>query len=118
MLVKHTKLVKRAIGHEELTGVYSSRGKGGESKLEKSDAQATLRNLMDAGCDDEIIGCFCALEEDAHGKPYIRKRQIQLLRKHRGALLEQLHSCQEKIDCLDYLLYRLRDERSEKGETL
>lgn len=73
-------------------------------------------NLTDAGCDEETVRCFCALEAEACQRALIRERQIRLLRKQRRMLLEQLHGCQKKIDCLDYLLYRLREEQTEKGE--
>ena len=76
----------------------------------------TIQNLADAGCDDETVRCYCELECRAGKRPPIRREQIRLLSKHRKALLGELHSCQEKIDCLDYLLYKLKDEQSEEAE--
>lgn len=76
----------------------------------------TIQNLADAGCDDEMVRCYCELECRAGKRPPIRREQIRLLGKHRKALLGELHSCQEKIDCLDYLLYKLKDEQSEEAE--
>lgn len=72
---------------------------------------ATICNLADAGCDDETVRGFCAIGQKDCCEPLRRQEQIRLLRKHRKALLAQLHECQAKIDCLDYLLYRLREDR-------
>lgn len=75
----------------------------------------TIQNLSDAGCDDETVRCYCELECRRGARPPIRKEQIRLLGKHRKALLGELHDCQEKIDCLDYLLYKLKDEQAEEA---
>ena len=46
-------------------------------------------------------------------KPGVRQQQIELLCKHRRELLDELHGCQDKIDCLDYLLYQLKEKEHE-----
>ena len=76
----------------------------------------TERNLRDAGCDEETIGGYCDLESAGVGPAVCRREQIRLLRAHRRALLEQLHSCQRRLDCLDFLIYHLRCERTEGSE--
>ena len=35
-----------------------------------------------------------------------------LLKQHRKILLERLHTDQQQIDCLDFLLYRIKKENS------
>lgn len=77
---------------------------------------ATIRNLEDAGCDGDTMRCYCELEKQVGQNPAYRKRQIRLLRKHRQELLDDLHGCQKKIDCLDYLLYRLKEPVHGRGE--
>ena len=77
---------------------------------------ANLQILVDAGCDEETVRRFCELETCSCGVPLVRRRQIRLLRERRQELLGQMHACQEKLDCLDYLIYQLRKELSEGGD--
>lgn len=72
-------------------------------KVKYSEAQI-VQNLKDAGCTDEFIQAFMAdLEQEkvADG--------MRLLQKHRRFLLNSTHEWQKKIDCLDYLIYQMRD---------
>ena len=64
-----------------------------------------LRNLKDAGCDEAMIQKYLQLEKE--GK---RQEQFRLLSLHRASLLDQLHVSQNRIDCLDYLIYTLKQE--------
>lgn len=75
--------------------------------LTEKDVLAALR---DAGCDEALIQRFTALEEHG-GKETICTEQIRLLCGYRCGLMTELHACQKKLDCLDYLLYALRDEK-------
>lgn len=63
-----------------------------------SEEDKLLRNLKDAGCDDETIKRFFQLR--AGGR---RQEQYRLLSMHRALLLDKLHVSQQRIDCLDYL---------------
>lgn len=83
----------------------------------KGPDRSTIQNLTDAGCDDDTVRCYCELEQRGGDCPPVRKEQIRLLGKHRKALLGELHSCQEKIDCLDYLLYKLKDGQTKEAES-
>ena len=76
-----------------------------------SDVQGSLReNLLDAGCDPELTERFLALI--GQGK---EQEALALLTGHRKYLLDCCHAEQKKIDCLDYLLYRMeRDQRDEE----
>ncbi len=62
-----------------------------------------IQNLKDAGCCEEMIRDFMERfdEKDI-------ERQIALLELHRDDLLDNVHSEERKISCLDYLLYQIR----------
>lgn len=62
-----------------------------------------LRNLKDAGCDEAMIQKYLQLQKE--GK---RQEQFRLLSLHRASLLDQLHVSQNRIDCLDYLIYTMK----------
>jgi len=62
--------------------------------------ESVIQNLKDADCTPEVIQQFLALE----GK---EKEQIKILRCHRCALMETVRKCQKKVDCLDYLIYKM-----------
>lgn len=66
---------------------------------------AIIRNLKDSGCGEEIIKAFV---ED------LRERKIseglKILEAHRRVLLDELHKEQKRIDCLDYLVYKMKKE--------
>ena len=38
------------------------------------------------------------------------KEGIHLLQKHRNTLLDRVHESQKKIDALDFLLFKLRND--------
>jgi len=65
--------------------------------------QAVITNLVDAGCNSELISQFMNFLECGE-----KELGLSLLAKHRRFLLECYHADQKKIDCLDYLIYRLR----------
>lgn len=65
-----------------------------------------LRNLKDAGCNQDLIERFLELEEA--GK---KQEQLHLLFAYRADLLEKLHMSQNKLDCLDYLVYEIRKNK-------
>ena len=69
-----------------------------------------LENLSDAGCDDGMIERY---REVAADDPQCAPKLIRLLAPHRKALLDALHADQAKLDCLDYLLFRLRNAQRE-----
>ena len=62
-----------------------------------------IQNLKDAGCCEKMIcdfmECFDKADIDS---------QIALLELHRDDLLDNVHSEERKISCLDYLLYQIR----------
>lgn len=72
-----------------------------------NEEQDIIQNLIDAGCRDELIESFMA---DVRGNKF--SDGMKLLEKHRRKLLDDLHKEQKKIDCLDYLVYRMKKENS------
>ena len=72
--------------------------------------QATLQNLEDAGCDAETVRCYCECAKQAEKTPLAKREQMRLLTLYRRDLLKQLHECQRRLDCLDHLLYQLREQ--------
>ena len=58
-----------------------------------------INGLRDAGCSEELIGLYGSAASDC--------ARICLLKRHRRELLDDIHSGQRKLECLDYLIYRL-----------
>ena len=80
------------------------------TKHETSDnpyAYTVLQNQKDAGCTDEMVEKFMALQDSDD-----EEQQIQLLSGHRKHLLEKLHREEKQIDCLDYLLYQMQKNKT------
>ena len=73
-------------------------------------SQAVLQNLQDAGCCDEVIRRYCELEAQPRPAHLIRRDQKCLLQKQRKALLDDLHERQRRLDCLDFLLYQMKNQ--------
>lgn len=70
--------------------------------MREREKEAVRDNLRDAGCPSEAIEKFMRLgEEDKTAE------QAALLAGHRAALLLALHESQRKIDCLDFLTFKM-----------
>lgn len=68
-----------------------------------------IRNLQDAGCNNEQIYHFM---QHVENKDY--KKQLLFLKCHRCTLKDEMHDVQKKIDCLDYLIYSLKKEKENR----
>ena len=78
---------------------------------EASDTEGILRqNLIDAGCNSEIVQQCMEL---ARGQRTGEMKQI--LTRYRRTLLDTVHAEQKKIDCLDYLFYKMEKDEHPKG---
>ena len=66
-----------------------------------------IRNLKDAGCGASLIEKILALHESGN----IRE-ELRLLTAQRSGLLEKVHAAQKKVDCLDYLVFTLKQENT------
>ena len=69
-----------------------------------------LQNLQDAGCDREFIQRCIELAEHTNAAEI-----LPLLRKYRGTLLGKVHKSQNELDCLDFLIYKLKKQEYEGG---
>ena len=93
-----------------MRAAYTENEKGGCVMAELDSQQTVTQNLKDAGCSEALIQQFWTLI--AAGE---RSACLSLLSRHRQRLLDSCHEAQQKIDCLDYLLYRMeRDQRDEE----
>lgn len=72
----------------------------GEEHISK---EKMIENLKDAGCSEELI-CKCIQLEESRQECAM----LCLLKKHRSEILEDIHEGQRKLDCLDYLVYKMR----------
>ncbi len=68
-----------------------------------------ILNLKDADCDPDEIMELCLLYESKDFRTVTAK-----LRRHRCKLMDRLHECQEKVDCLDFLLRKIHKASKEK----
>lgn len=68
--------------------------------------QAVVANLADAGCDKEQIEQFMDFLKSGR-----KEAGLSLLTKHRRFLLDCYHADQKKIDCLDYLIYKMNQNQ-------
>lgn len=67
---------------------------------------AVIQNLKDAGCEsNQIEGFLQGLKKGD------RKGQLDFLAQHRSALLNRVHEEERRIDCLDYLVYQIRQNK-------
>lgn len=74
-----------------------------------SNTQGRLRqNLIDAGCSPELVQECLAL---AQGQQTAELRR--LLARQRRALLDKVHQNEKRIDCLDYLVYQMEQEKKQ-----
>lgn len=70
-----------------------------------------VRNLTDAGCKQQEIEDF--LSALAQGD---KCGAMKILTAHRQDLLDQFHKSKDCIDCLDYLVFQMRQEQ-DKGRS-
>ncbi len=67
------------------------------------DNEILHQNLKDAGCDKELNEkCLEVCNEASHSK------MLSLLQCYSNQLLDDIHSKQDNLYCLDYLIHRLR----------
>ena len=71
--------------------------------------EAVEQNLKDAGCPGSFVEQFLVCYGDCSPE-----EQLQLLYGQRRELLEQVHICQKKLDCLDYLRDEIRRGQTDR----
>lgn len=70
-----------------------------------------LQNLQDAGCDTGTISECISLADKKQ-----EARLLRLLSHHKSILLDAVHKNQERIDCLDFLVYQIKHGMLLKNE--
>ena len=75
-------------------------------RMRKEKDCSLIRSLRDAGCGASLIEKILALHES--GK---LREELRLLARQRCGLLEKVHATQKKVDCLDYLVFNLKQEK-------
>lgn len=79
----------------------------GQKEVFNITEQDLIMNLQAAGFDEssiqEFLICWSAGE---------REKQLRLLSQKREGLLAQVHREEKQIHCLDYLVYRLEEDKS------
>ena len=73
--------------------------------MQATTREAVLQNLKDAGCGPDTIVRFMICQDAGKTKDSLR-----VLATQRATLLEDVHASQARLDCLDYLIYKLRKE--------
>ena len=69
-------------------------------------AEDMIQNLHDAGCTQEAIAGFMRCMEEGEAK-----KGMKLLDRQRRELLDSIHDGQRKLDCLDYLIYQMQNNK-------
>jgi len=75
----------------------------GEIFMNRERRSKIIENLIDAGCDRMLAEHYA----DSRSK----KEKNDILKYHRQHLLDDMHKCQKRIDCLDYLIYIEKDDK-------
>lgn len=60
------------------------------------------QNLKDAGCGDAVIEEILMLYQSGRYQDSLR-----MMKKDRCRLMEELHECGRKVDCLDFLIRKM-----------
>lgn len=68
-------------------------------------SSSVRQNLIDAGCNDNEITRF--LESST------TREQLLILDTERKRLIDEYHNYAKKLDCLDYLIYQLKKEKTD-----
>lgn len=77
---------------------------GGGVMAEGSDSTGILlQNLIDAGCNKQTTNeCISCINKE---------EMIPMLLSHRVTLLDTIHLSQQQIDCLDFLIHKIRKKQ-------
>jgi len=79
---------------------------GGEKMAEASDVYGSVyQNLIDAGCDRQTTEQCMAIIKDGRYAD-----MLTILFEYRAKLLDTVHIGQKRIDCLDFLIYKIKKE--------
>lgn len=73
--------------------------------------RALIQTLTDAGCGAALQERFVSLVQQGR-----EKEAFILLAGHRRTLLEHCHAAERKIECLDYLVYQMKQRAKRNKE--
>lgn len=76
-------------------------------RMRKEKDCSLIRSLRDAGCGASLIEKILALHESGN-----LREELRLLAAQRSRLLEKVHAAQKKVDCLDYLVFNMKQENT------
>lgn len=79
--------------------------------MKQQDNKNIEQNLRDAGVDSATIKKFLCLEKQGKSA-----EQLRILAKYRETLLNIYHEDQKKIDCLDFLIFNIRQRRTSENQ--
>lgn len=65
------------------------------------------QNLIDAGCGEELIADCMMLAEGSN-----LQQMITMLKEYKENMLASVHEREKQIDCLDFLIFRLKKENN------
>lgn len=68
-----------------------------------------IQNLKDAGCNDVIVNAFISTIKKGEAS-----EGLGILTQHRQGLLRSVHESEKQIDCLDYLIYQIKNRPKER----
>lgn len=73
--------------------------------------KSIYQNLIDAGCDECVTeNCMSFVSNGQIGD------MLPILTKHSKCLLDSVHKAQRQIDCLDYLIYKLKKLKQRRNQ--
>ncbi len=83
----------------------------GKSDYKESDLQraSQLHFLMNAGMDLHTLKRFVSLYDAERNTS---EEQVRILRKCRYQLLDEIHGKQQSLDRLDYLIYKIKNQKT------
>ena len=70
--------------------------------------EAVIQNLRDAGFSLDTIRCFMGYFDKGDWR-----NQLSLLEEHREGILDRVHEEERQIDCLDYLVYQIKNRKKQ-----
>ena len=72
------------------------------------DLKQLKQNLSDAGCDNEVVKNIVRMCESGNVEG-----ALQIMKKDRCRLMEELHESGRKVDCLDFLIRATEKEMNQ-----
>lgn len=74
--------------------------------MNQCDNESLLCNLTDAGCDENTARVILFTLQNGN-----KKEALAMIERHRKELLKNIHTGEKHISYLDYLVYKLKDNK-------